>query len=184
MTFPFHSIDSAPEAARPLLEGAQKTLGFVPNLYAGLSTAPQALDAYLTLGDIFAKTSFTPAEQQVILLNVSVENNCTYCVAAHSVIAKQMVKVDESVVNSIREQKTIDDSRLEALAQFTQAVVQDRGFVNTVALNNFIDAGFTQQQVLEVILGVSMKTLSNYSNHVLQTPTDEQFVTEAWSKKE
>lgn len=181
--FTFHTPDTAPDASKPALESAQKQLGFVPNLYAGLANAPSALQAYLALLDYFASTSLSPIEQQVVLLATSVDNGCEFCVAAHSMIAKAMVGVPESVIAALRENKTPDDPKLAALTAFTRAVVQERGWVlDHPTYIGFLDAGFLPEQALEVILGVTQKTLSNYANHLLQTPINEAFAAEQWSR--
>lgn len=175
--------ETAPEAARPMLAGAQKTLGFVPNLYAGLANAPQALLAYGALSEHFDKTSLTPAERQVLMLVVSAENDCEFCMAAHSMIAKKMASVPEHIVSSLRNRKEPDDRKLAALAGFTLAVVRERGQVaDSPALARFLAAGYTPEQALEVVLGVTQKILSNYANHLLKTPLNSQFESERWQR--
>jgi uncharacterized peroxidase-related enzyme len=181
-TFTTHTLESAPAAARPLLEAAKAKLGFIPNLYGNLAEAPAALQAYFDLSAHFDQTSFTPVERQVVLLAISTENNCEFCVAAHSVIARQMVKVPSAVVDALRASTPLPDARLQALAAFTRAVVRDRGFVTPAALGAFLKAGFTHRQVIEVVLGVSMKTLSNYVNHLTGTRTNSEFAAEAWKR--
>lgn len=178
--FTFHSTESAPEAARPLLRGAQAKLGFVPNLYAGLAEAPAALQGYFQLSDRLAETSLTPVEQQVVALAVSAANGCTYCMAAHSTIARKMVGAPDEVVDALRSGRPIADPKLQALRVFAEAVVRERGHVQGAPLASFLAAGYQRQQVLEVLLGVAMKTLSNYANHVLDTPVDAAFRSESW----
>ncbi|HET8765194.1 MAG TPA: carboxymuconolactone decarboxylase family protein [Rhodanobacter sp.] len=180
--FTLHTPDTAPAAARNLLLGAQKQLGFVPNLYAHLANAPAALEAYFGLSAQFDKTSFNPIERQVVLLAASVENGCEFCVAAHSVIARKMAKAPDAVVDALRNRTILPDTRLEALAQFTRSMVKERGWVAGAPLQAFRKAGFTHQQALEVVLGVTMKTLSNYANHLTGTETNEQFAGEAWKR--
>lgn len=179
-TFTLHTVDSAPDNARPLLEQATKSLGFVPNLYAGLAESPAALKAYFDLSAALARTQLTPVEQQVVLLTVSAENGCTYCVAAHSAIARNMVKVNAEIVDALRRQQPLPDPRLDALARFTRQMVQQRGWLDDAAVQAFLDAGYSRANVLDVVLGVSMKTLSNYANHLLHTPLDEAFTAERW----
>ncbi len=178
--FTFHSVESAPPVSRPLLQGAKDQLGFVPSLYAGLAESPAALAGYFDLSDRFAKSSLSPTEQQVVALAVSVANGCRFCVAAHSTIARHMVKVDGAVVDALRQRRPIADARLQALRRFAESVVREQGRVLGPTLDGFLAAGFDRQQVLDVLLGVAMKTLSNYSNHVLQTPVDEAFEAERW----
>jgi AhpD family alkylhydroperoxidase len=179
--FTTHTIESAPAAARPTLEGAKKALGFVPNLYANLAEAPAALEGYTSLSAIFGKTSFSATERQVVLLATSVENACEFCVAAHSLIAKAMDKVDPAVVAALREHRPIADARLEALATFTRLVVRERGWVAGEVTERFLAAGYTRQQALEVVLGVTMKTLSNYANHLTGTTVNPELASEAWT---
>lgn len=180
--FTFHTPDTAPDAARPVLESAQKQLGFVPNLYAGLANAPATLQAYLSLSDHFSNTSLSPIEQQVVLLATSVDNGCEFCVAAHSMIAKAMVGVPAAVVTALRDNELPDDPKLAVLADFTRAVVRERGWVlDHPAYARFTDAGFLPEQALEVILGVTQKTLSNYANHLLKTPVNDAFAAEQWT---
>ncbi|MFU8896924.1 MAG: carboxymuconolactone decarboxylase family protein [Gammaproteobacteria bacterium] len=180
--FALHTVETAPEAARPLLQGIHNKLGFVPNLYAFLAESPAALGAYLTLSDRLGETSFTPTEQQVLALAVSAANRCGYCMAAHSTIARHMVQVPGAIVDALREGQRLDDARLEALRRFAEAVVADRGEVLGPPLESFLAAGFSHQQVIEVVLGVAMKTLSNYANHLFDTPIDAAFKEETWPR--
>ncbi len=180
--FNIYSIQNAPLAAQPLLDGAQQNYSFVPNLLGGLAESPVVLQAYLNLGAILDKTSLTPVERQIVLLAASIENHCAYCVAAHSIIAKHRVKADAAIINALREQQPLPDKKLDALATFTRAVVKQRGMVVGKTLDSFISAGYSRAQVLEVMLGVTMKTLSNYANHIMHTPLDSQFQIEAWEE--
>jgi uncharacterized peroxidase-related enzyme len=181
--FTMHTIESAPDGARPLLQGARSKLGFVPNLYASLAESPAALTAYLMLSDLLGETSFTPTEQQVVALAVSAENDCGYCMAAHSTIARHMVQVPGKIVDALRDGGALDDSRLETLRRFAEAVVRDRGKVRGKTLDTFLAAGFSHQQAIEVVLGVAMKTLSNYGNHLFENPIDVPFESETWSRE-
>lgn len=180
-TFKLHTVASAPEGSIPILDAANKSLGFIPNLYAHLAESPATLQAYKQLGTLLEQSAFTPEEQQVILVAVSVENRCTYCVAAHSFIARNMVKIPADTITALRSGSALPNAKLNALATFTRAVVRERGWVaDSHELKNFFAAGYTQQQVLEVVLGVSMKTLSNYINHLTDTPLDAAFTNETW----
>ena len=177
--FPLHTVESAPEGARPLLNAAQSKMGFLPNLLAKLAEAPAALEAYLTLAGIFDKTTLAPGERQLVLLTTAVENACEFCVAAHSAGAKR-TKVEPTVVSAVREGKRVPDNHLQALIEFTRRVVRERGWVGDDAVRAFLDSGFTAQNVLEVIVGVSLKTLSNYANHIVETPLNAELAGEQW----
>jgi len=172
-------IDSAPEGSRSALEAVRKKFGFVPNLLGVLAEAPSALEAYLAVSSAFEKSSLTRAEQQVVLLATSVENRCRYCVAAHTMVAK-MVGASEDLIRSVREGDEIQDVKLRALRRFTRRVVATSGWVSDEEVKLFIDAGYTKAQLLEVLVGVTQKTLSNYTNHIAHTRLDAAFAASAW----
>lgn len=181
MSFKINTIETAPEKAKPILEGAKSKLGFIPNLYGIMSESPELLKAYLSLSEMLAGTSFSPTELQTVLITASYVNNCDYCVAAHSVISS-MQGVPADVIESVRGNKDIADAKLNALRKFTFEVVDKRGFVSKEAKQAFIGAGYTEKNILEVILCVGLKTLSNYTNHVAETPLDAAFETAKWTK--
>ncbi len=174
MTYKVHTIDSSPEASKEILAVAYKAYGFLPNLLAVMAEAPALLKSYVTLSRIFEESSLSAAERQTVLLTTSFENGCEYCVAAHSVIAG-MQKVPAATVQAIREGRPIADRKLEALRRFTAAVVKSRGWPTESDIRAFADAGYGQSQALEVVLGVGIKTLSNYANHLADTPLDDAF---------
>lgn len=181
MSYTVHTTETAPEAAKETVRQAEQAYGFLPNLLGVMAEAPQLVKAYTTLNGLFEQTSFSPAERQTVLLAVSARNGCDYCVAAHSVIAG-MQKVPDDVVQAIRDGQPIADAKLEALRRFTEAVVEKRGWPSDADVRAFHAAGYGEQQVLEVILGVGLKTLSNYTNHVAETPLDDAFASAAWNK--
>ena len=176
-----HSIETAPPAAKDILAGAAKAYGFIPNLLGVMAEAPALLKAYTTLSSIFEDSGLTATERQIVLLSASFENGCDYCMAAHSVIAG-MQKVPAAVVGAVRDGTPIDDPKLEALRRFTAAVVSTRGRPSATDTAAFLGAGYSRARVLDVVLGVGLKTLSNYTNHIAETPLDEAFAAAAWSK--
>lgn len=125
--------------------------------------------------------ALTPAERQTVLLTVSVENGCDYCVAAHTLIAS-MQKVPDPVARAIRSGAPIPEPKLEALRRFTAEVVRRRGRPSDSELDAFVTAGYARAQVLEVLLGVGLKTLSNCTNHIVATPLDPAFQKALWSE--
>ena len=178
--FTLHAPETAPEASRAALGEAKAAFGFVPNLHAILAEAPAALEGYNALWSLFAETSFTPAEQQVVYLAANFENVCGYCMAGHSVLGK-MAGLSADHVEALRDGAPIPDPRLEALRRFTSAVVRKRGFVEETEVGAFLAAGFERRQILEVILGVAVKTLSNYTNHIAETPLDAFMKDTVWT---
>lgn len=179
-TFTVHDENSAPDDAKPTLEQAKKQFGAIPNLYGVLAESPQALAAYHAMSDQFQQSSLSRPVQLVVWLTASRHNGCGYCVAAYSAMAKGE-GVDDSVVEAIREDKPIDDTALQAVRIFTTQVVEQRGWVADHDVQAFLDSGFTQRQVLDVLTGVAQKTLSNYVNHLARTPLDKPFTPFAWS---
>jgi uncharacterized peroxidase-related enzyme len=177
--FNVHTIDTAPDASRPLLEGAQKAFGFVPNLIGVLAESPAVAEAYLTLSQIFDKSSLTAVERQVAILAISRYNECDYCMAAHSVIAA-MQKVPPDVIQAVRDDQPIADAKLEALRVFASAMVDKRGWLAEDEVAAFLEAGYSKAQVLEIVLAASLKTVSNYANHLAETPLDDAFASRAW----
>lgn len=180
--FDVHTKETAPTESAKVLAGSEKAYGFIPNLHGVMAESPATLNAYLSIGQLFETSSFSPAEQQTVILTTSRFNECDYCMAAHSVIAG-MQKVPTDVIEAIRDDRPIDDPRLEALRIFTNTVVEKRAHLSSDDIAAFLAADYTMAQVLEVILGISFKTLSNYVNHVAGTPLDDAFATQAWTPK-
>lgn len=179
--FTVHTPDTAPEGAKPLLEKSQANFGFVPNLHGVLAEAPVALEAYQNIIGSFTGSSLTPIEQDVVYLTVNYENECTYCMAGHSMIAR-MHKIDAGALDALRAGKPIADARLEALRDFTRKMVAQRGWMSEADVEAFLAAGWSRQNALEVVAGVAAKTLSNYANHLASTPVDEVAKADAWTK--
>lgn len=172
--------ETAPEGSQPLLSDVKAKMGgFLPNLYRQMAASPAVLDAYLTLSGLLAKTSFSPAEQQLILLTASARNGCTYCVAAHS-SGGRMAKLDPQAIGAVREGTPADDEKLQALRAFVEEVLETRGKVSDAALRAFTGAGYTQTQAMEVLVGISMKALSNSFSRMFDTPLDDVLAKMAW----
>lgn len=172
---------TAPKESKELLAGVKSAYGFVPNLLGEMAESAPVLEAYLQLGTQLGKTSLSAQEQQVLYLTANYENNCHYCMAAHSTIAKG-IKLPEHILTALREGKQLDDQKLDALSTFTRKVVQERGWVKDEDVQSFLSVGYTQANVLDVVLGVAHKTISNYLNHIFETPVDKAFEAQSWSK--
>lgn len=178
MNLTIYTSDNAPEKSRPLLKAAEESFGFVPNLLGEFAESPAVLEGYLKLNEIISQTGFTPLEQQLVILATSVENRCHYCTAVHSTVLKNQLKAEEDLVNAVRNGITLPDSKLDALVQYTRGVVRDRGFVDEDVIESFLNAGYSKRHLLEVNLIVALKTISNYTNHLADTPLDEPFQAE------
>jgi uncharacterized peroxidase-related enzyme len=176
-----HTIESAPEASKPILEAAKKKMGFVPNLMATMAESPVMVESYLTMMALFDKSQLSETERQIILMTNNRLNGCTYCMAAHTAVSK-MAGVDESVIEALRSGRPIDDPKLEALRTFAEIINESRGWATPEQVEAFLAAGYTKETVLEVIVGTSLKVLSNYSTHIVEPPLDAPFTAVAWSK--
>jgi len=182
--YTIYTLENAPEKSKPILTKTQEKYGFVPNLMGVLAGAPAAVQGYAAVADAFAGSSLSPVEQQVVLLSTSFENECHYCMAAHSTVAG-MVNLPEDVLKALRDGTEIEsDAKLETLRQTTRKVVEDRGWLDDEDIQTFLNAGYTRGQLLEVIVGVAQKTISNYTNHLAETPVDEQLAAQAWTPPE
>jgi uncharacterized peroxidase-related enzyme len=181
MEFTVHTLETAPEDSKAALVHAQETFGFIPNLEGILAEAPALLKGSIALWDLFATTSLSLLEQQVIYLAANYENSCDYCMAAHSGLAKA-IAMSPDHIEALRNGTPMTDTKLEALRHFTQQMVKARGWVEDSEIKAFMKAGYSKQQVLEVILGIAIKIMHNYTNHIAQTPLDKQFQANAWLK--
>lgn len=181
MTYTIHTEETAPESARPILKQVKGKFGFVPNLLGRMADAPALLKGYLALADIFDSTSFSPTERQIVLLATSLANGCGYCMAAHTAIAG-MQGVPEDIIQALRGNTPISDKKLESLRRLAYSIAETRGYPEESTVRGFLAAGYSQAQLLEVILGVGFKTLSNYTNHIAKTPLDDAFKKVEWSE--
>lgn len=181
MDFPIYTTDTAPEASKAALAQAKATFGFIPNLEGIFAQAPSLLKGSMAMWDLFEATSLTPVEQQVIYLSANYEHECHYCMAAHSGLAK-MIGMAADDIQALRNGIPLSNPKLQALRQFTQQMIQARGWLDDREIEAFLIAGYTQQQVLEVILGIAIKLMHNYTNHIAKTPLDRPFQPYVWSK--
>lgn len=183
MKFPSHDQDSAPEASKPLLAQSQKAFGRLPGLHKVLAESPQAYEGYQLLHKLFTETDFDADELTVVWQSINVEHACHYCVPAHTGIAK-MMKVSDDISEALRNETALPTAKLEALRSFTVQMVRERGNVSQAQMKAFFDAGYGHRAVLDVILGLAQKTMSNYVNHVAETPVDEVFHPLAWTRSD
>lgn len=170
------SIDKANPSQKDVLESALKQVGFIPNMYANMVNAPGVLTTYLHGYAAFRQHSgLSAAEQEVVFLAISRQNGCTYCMAAHSMIADKVSGVPAPVLAAIRSNQPIPDAKLQALYRFAQDLVRTGGKPSQATGAAFIAAGYTETHALQIILAAAVKTLSNYTNHLFQTAVDDQF---------
>ncbi|MBB1270706.1 carboxymuconolactone decarboxylase family protein [Shewanella sp. SR44-3] len=177
--FTIHSLETAPAASEPLLAKSLAAYGMVPNLHAVMAEAPGLLEGYQVLHELFANSSFNADELTVVWQSINVEHECHYCVPAHTGIAHSM-KVDNALIEALRNKQPMPNAKLQALQDTTLEMVRERGQISSDTLNAFYGAGYEQRQLLEIILGLSQKVMSNYVNHIAKTPIDDAFKKFAW----
>jgi uncharacterized peroxidase-related enzyme len=174
--------DAIPAESQVLLDQLEKGIGMVPNFHAMLAVSPQALKAYMTLHQLVTETNFDADEVTVVWQTINVEHACHYCVPAHTAVANGM-GVDQDITDALRNESPLASAKLEALRQFTLLVVKNRGNVPKADVERFKAAGFTDRSITDVVLVLSQKVMSNYLNHMADTPVDDAFAPFAWSKK-
>ncbi len=179
--FTLHNEETAPEGSKAMLAKSQSDFGMIPGLHAVMAEAPGLLEAYKTLHELFVNSSFDQDEVTVIWQTINVEHACHYCVPAHTAIANSM-GIDDTITDALRNETLLPNERLEALRTFTLNVVRNRGNVDETAVKAFVDAGFSQRQILEVVLGIAQKIMSNYTNHLAKTPVDKPFQQFEWHR--
>lgn len=180
--FPLHTAETAPDA-KALIANAEKAFGFLPNLLATMAEAPALLEGYMTLAAIFDKSDLSPTERQIILMVNNRLNGCTYCMAAHTAIAKAQ-GVPNDAIDSLRNGTELSDPKLEALRVFAVKINESRGWPEQGDIDALLSAGYTERTVLEVILGTAVKVMSNYTNHIAGTPLDSAFSSVEWTPAE
>lgn len=178
--FTYHDLESAPEKSRPLIEQSQKNMGMLPNLHKVLAEAPATYETYNTAFGLFMNnTTLSPLEQQVVFMTANFENNCHYCVPGHTWMM-HAAKMPEDVIEALREGTPIPDAKLQALHDFAKDLLDKRGHIGDEKLQEFLDAGYTKRQALEVLTGLASKLISNFTNALAHTEPDAAFQKYAW----
>ncbi|MQQ08993.1 carboxymuconolactone decarboxylase family protein [Epibacterium sp. SM1979] len=181
--FNTYTAETAPEGSKEILKGVEAEYGFIPELMKVLAGSPELLATYIQAHTQFVSTSFTAEEKTVVWQTINVIHECVYCVPAHTAIAKSM-NVDDAITDALRNETALGDAKLESLRDFVTAVVVKRGHVSGEDLEAFYGAGYSEQNVLEIITGLAQKVITNYTNHIAKTTSDPQFAAFAWSKAE
>ncbi len=180
-SFPIHTIASAPEKSRPVLEQLQQSFGFIPNLAAAIANSPKLLTAFAAVFQQVHSSSLTEKEIQIVLLTDAVANSCAYAVAFHTALAlNQGVSSEET--DAVRARLLPKDLRFAALSTLAKTLIEKRGHSNEQELDAFLAAGFTKDQILEVITIVAASTITNYAGTIADPPLEEQFQQFAWRR--
>lgn len=156
-------------ANQAIFDALESKLGMVPNLYATLAHSEHALGSYLALQN--AKSSITGKAREVINLVVSQINGCDYCLAAHTAIGG-MVGFEPAQILEIRSGRATFDTKFDVLARLTSNIVNARGHADEALVTEFLDAGWTEENLVDVIVTIGDKTVTNYLHATTQVPVD------------
>jgi len=180
--FTYYDLDNVPEASKPIMEQAKANIGIIPNFHRVVAESPVTYQAYVTTYGLFKSdaTSLTPLEQQVVMMTANFENNCEYCIPAHS-FTMNREKMPADVIEALREGTQLADPKLQELHDFTKDLLDKRGHVGDERLQVFLDAGFDKRQALEVVAGLAAKLLSNFTNALVHTETDKIMKPYSWT---
>ena len=165
------TVDAAPAAAQPLLSGVKAKLGSVPNLFRLLAVSPAALEGYLGLSGALGKGSLDARTRERIALAVAEFNGCGYCTSAHAFIGKNMAGLTDAEIAANRNGSSTD-ARAAAAVKFAIKVVETRGQVSDTDVASIRLAGYSDAEVVEIVLHVALNTLTNYVNEVAETAID------------
>jgi uncharacterized peroxidase-related enzyme len=170
------TIDAAPEASRALLEAVKKQLGVVPNLFRMVANSPAALEGYVGLLGALGRGALPTATHERIALAVAEFNACDYCLSAHTYLGRNVAKLDEAEMTANRG-GTSNDAKADAAVRFARKVLQQRGHVSNEDLRSIRNAGYSDAQIVEIVLHVALNTWTNYVNSVANTAIDFPAVT-------
>jgi alkylhydroperoxidase family enzyme len=173
------TTSTAPDSSKPILAEITKANGSIPNLMATLANSPTALEGYRALEAVWENGSFTPRERQLILCTASVENRGSYCTAAHSTVLETALRTPAEIVFAIRHNIPVPDTKFDAIVTLVKELVRGRGYARQKTIQNFIAAGYRKEQAIELLVGIALKTISNYFDHLSPVPVDQAIAAES-----
>lgn len=173
-TFTIHTMETASTETQSLFQNSLNNFGLIPNLHGVLGEEPAALEAYQLMHALFQKTAFNAEELTIVWQTINVEHDCKYCVPAHSMIA-DMMNVSPDLTKALRNKQAMPTEKLQVLHDTTLSILRDRGHIASEQLASFYAAGYEKKHILGILLGLSQKVMSNYINHIAETPVDDFF---------
>jgi uncharacterized peroxidase-related enzyme len=178
--FTLYTPQTAKPEAAETFDAVIEQMGFLPHVLAQMGNTPPSVTGFVTLNQMFSSSSLSATEREIVQLVVSMENSAPYCVAAHTSFART-AGVDMALIETVRSGALLTDKKLQALQIFTLQLVRSRGSVSQTDLNDFFNAGYTADQVFEVILGITFKFFSNLASNASRPPLDVEFAPFAWT---
>jgi AhpD family alkylhydroperoxidase len=171
--FTEHTIESAPPAARRAMTATAGHLGYLPAAIARWASSPQLLDGFLKLDALFATTTLDPVAREVVVMTIATRNGCHLCVAMHTARLTAL-GADAGLIAALRSAQPLADPRMNAIREFTLRVLDTAGDVGEPALRAFLGHGYTEQNALEVVLGIGAYVMSTLANRLTAAPVDDQ----------
>jgi len=181
--FTYYNQENAKSASQELMLRSIKTYGFLPKLHAILAESPISYKAYLDTFAAFETSNLSPTEQQTVFMTTNYFNNCHYCVPGHSMIMT-MMKIPSDIIEALREGHSLQDPKLEALRRYVELILQKRGHLTEKEIQDFLTAGYSKEQALDVLTGMAAKLISNFTNALAKTELDEPVKKFAWTHPE
>ena len=161
--------DTAPAAAKPIVAATRKHFGFVPSALARMVAAPLLARAFQNAITTFDQTSLTPTEREVAVLTMARIVQCDVCIALHHAT---LARVAPEIADRVRDGVVLGDARLDTLVRFVDSALATRGDVDEATWSAFLNAGFSRQQALEIVLGLGAYTMSMYANRLTAARVD------------
>ena len=165
------TTDQTPAASLPFLDAVKKQLGVVPNLMKMVGNSPAALEGYLSLNAALGKGMIDAKTRERIALAIAEINGCSYCLSAHTYLGKNVAKLDDAEILANRN-GTSSDPKAAAAVHFAARVTLERGHVTDADISAVKAAGYSNAEIVEIVLHVALNTLTNYVNEVAQTEID------------
>ena len=171
--FTEHTIESAPPAARRAMTATAKHLGYLPAATARWASSPQLLDGFQKLTALFDATTLDPVAREVVIMTIATRNGCHLCVAMHTARLTAL-GADTGLIAALRSAQPLRDPRMDAVREFTLRVLDTAGDVGEPALRAFLGHGYTEQNALEIVLGIGTYVMSTLANRLTGAPIDDQ----------
>lgn len=162
--------EKATGKSKELLDRVQAGFGMVPNMIGTMAQAPVVLEAYLDMGGTLANGLLSPQLREQIALVVSETNQCRYCTSSHSAFGIMTGLEKKAIIFSRKGES--DDEKTTAALGFAKSVVEKRGMVDEAALNRLRDAGYTDEEIVEIIGNIALTLFTNYFNQIAGTDLD------------
>lgn len=165
--FRTHTVDSAPAASRPLMESTIAQFGQLAEPVARLAESPETLDGFLHASHLFESSTLDPLSREVVVMTIATRNGCRFCINMHTGRLRAM-KADPELIRALRSSEPLEDEKYEAIRQFTLRVLATTGAVPDEEIKEFLAAGFTTRNALEVVLGIGTYTMSTFANRLVR----------------